>query len=79
MIKILNFLYVKLRKAYHIPISKSRNVYGVADLSRKLKKNECFIQVTEHAGDQHQLSHENRSGLKVSFGTTDIIENHKKP
>ena len=59
---------VKLEKAYHIPISKSRNVYGVADLSRKLKKNECFIQVTEHAGDQHQLSQENRSGFKEFDG-----------
>ena len=56
----------KTRKAYHIPISKSRNVYGVADLSRKLKKNECFIQVTEHADHHDQLSQENRHGFKVS-------------
>ena len=37
--------------AFYIPIRKSRNIYGVADISRKLKCRECFIQVTEHADD----------------------------
>ena len=34
-------------QAFSIPILKSRNIYGVADVSGKLGKNECFIQVTE--------------------------------
>ena len=33
--------------AFYIPVSKSRNIYGVADISRKLKKGECFVQVTD--------------------------------
>lgn len=35
--------------AFYIPISKSRNIYGVADISGKLHKGECFVQVTEHS------------------------------
>ena len=34
--------------AFYIPISKSRNVYGVADISGKLKKGQCFVQVTDY-------------------------------
>ena len=37
--------------AFYIPIPKSRNIYGVADISRKLRKGECFVQGSgfEHA------------------------------
>lgn len=34
--------------AFYIPISKSRNVYGVADISGKLRKGECFVQITQY-------------------------------
>lgn len=46
--------------AFYIPIPKSRNIYGVADISGKLKKGECFVQVTVHrdelGGEKRQKS-----------------------
>ena len=38
-------------QAFSIPILKSRNIYGVADISGELGKNECFVQVTEHCDE----------------------------
>lgn len=45
--------------AFYIPVSKSRNIYGVADISGKLKKGECFVQVTDiHPDTSIAYSHQ---------------------
>ena len=39
--------------AFSIPILKSRNIFGVADISGQLSRDECFVQVTEHSACSH--------------------------
>ena len=57
--------------AFYIPIRKSRNIYGVADITRKLKCRECFVQVTEHA-DEGDMCHSSYRRARPKMKVTPI-------
>jgi hypothetical protein len=54
--------------AFYIPVPKSRNIYGVCDISGKLKKGECFVQVTVHKDENQSVQEKTYRRVRQAIG-----------